>query len=362
MATSAAIKANMPTLRARAPAKAILTGEHAVVYGAEALAVALGKYTQVEFQAISHSPVINTLFSGISMGASYPLHALSRLKDKLDARFEAFSAGDLPVQRILSRPDDLLIYTLCTISQHLPSRGTIKGFLPKAGRLVSHSNIPAGAGMGSSAAAIAATIVLYEHIANQPLDVEQRFELVKFCERLQHGKGSAIDAATVVFGGAVRLAAGRVENTAFLPQNWYWLYSGSPASSTGECVAHVRRHFGSDALLWDEFASVVQELSAAMTQNRACGDLIRANQQFLQRIGVVPAATSALITAIERAGGSAKISGAGAVSGSGGGLVLAYMPDAAPLHKIATEFAVLEYGALNIDHHGAQFLGEQHDL
>lgn len=347
-------------LRAQAPGKAIITGEHAVVYGAPALAVAVAQYTRVEFKPISQNAVINTLFSGISMGASYPLHAISRFKDKLDARFEEFSAGNLPVQQILSRPDDLVIYTVCTLAQHLPSRGTIKSFLPSSGQLISHSEIPMGAGMGSSAAAIAATMVLYEKLLDKHLSQDQRYEMVRFCERLQHGKGSAIDAATVVFGGAVLLENAQVQKISVDTQNWFWLYTGSPCTSTGECVAQVRRLHGKDSILWAEFSALIGEFAHALAAGNDCATYIKANQQFLERIGVVPAATTQLINAIHQAGGSAKISGAGAVAGDKGGLVLAYMPNGAhALRELIDTYHIHKWGALNIDTQGAIFLSER---
>ena len=171
--------------RARAPGKIILSGEHAVVYGAPAIVCAIRRYTTVGFAPLHRSRTIRTALTGISAGKHYRTAALQRLKEKLDQRFEQYSRGERAVQNILHRPDDLVIYSLATLFQHLPLPGFSENrHLPVPGRLSSQSELPLGAGMGSSAAAIAATLVLYENLIGRPMSDQQRFERVRFCERL----------------------------------------------------------------------------------------------------------------------------------------------------------------------------------
>lgn len=351
-------------LCARAPGKVILSGEHSVVYGADALAVAVQQHTTVRFSPVTQSKVINTLFSGISTGVSYPLNALSKLKHKLDDRFESFSKGDLPVQHILSHPNDLVMYALSALMHQLPSRKTFSPFLPDSGILRTESTLPEGAGMGSSASAIAATLVLYEDILDKPLNTEQRFDLVRFCERLQHGKGSAIDAATVTFGGANRIREHKREATSLsLDEHWYWLHTGTPSTSTGECVQFVRKHYAKDTTRWAAFNDATQAIETALSNSNsdALHHAIKENHQLLKGIGVVPSVAADLIHSIETLGGAAKISGAGSVAGEHSGLVLMHMP----CDDISTVIEQLNashpnyiqaHGTLDVDPHGARLI------
>lgn len=357
--------ADTTTYQARAPGKIILSGEHAVVYGADAIAAAVQQYTTVAFSPVSNSRTINTLFSGISSGVTYPINMLSKLKHRLDARFEQFTRGDLPVQNILSHPNDLVMYALMAFLQQLPSRELLKQLAPESGVLRSESTIPVGAGMGSSASAIAATLVLYEEILKKTLPTEKLFEMVRFCERLQHGFGSAIDAVTVTYGGINRISGEQHQRLDIaLDDNWYWLHTGVPSTSTGECVQYVRRHYGHETTRWHDFSDVTHTLVATLKDKADPREVLKANQQLLDAIGVVPERTQQLITAIENKGGAAKVSGAGAVAGDKAGLILLYLPSediSADIEtlNIASHNSIQSWGKVRIDEQGAMRLPSQ---
>lgn len=350
----------------RAPGKLILSGEHAVVYGAPALTVAVDRYTDVWFTPMHKMGGLRTAFGALSQGQLYPLERLKSFKDRLDRRFDQFLQGDLPVQNILKRPDDLVVYTLSSLVHYLPVPGVSETHkLPVPGQLSSRSNLPLGAGMGSSAAVIAATLTLYEHLLNTPKSTEDRFQQVRTCERLQHGKGSAVDAAAVVFGGLNRIVDGQAsqldiatDNSLVHGNNWYWVLHGTPISSTGECVANVRKSSGHDQALWDAFEACTEQLLADLQGAGEPLQVIRENQRLLERIGVVTTSAQQLAKAIEDAGGAAKISGAGAVRGEPGGIMLVYLPDPDSLQGLTRLYPDLCWEPLKIATQGASLQTE----
>ena len=352
---------------ARAPGKLILSGEHAVVYGAPAVVVAIERHIELWFTPLHKTGGLQTAFEALAPKSFYPFEALKGLKDSLDRRFDEFTRGELPVQKILSRPDDLAVYTLTSLLPMLPAPGGTSGLpLPLPGQLNSHSEMPLGAGMGSSAAVVAATIVLYEHLLGLSQTAEDRFKKVRFCERLQHGKGSAIDASAVVFGGVNRVQGDDVRSVT-LPDGhslaegdgWYWVIHGRPESSTGECVAHVRAQHGHDSQLWNAFAECTAQFEDVLANDADPRSVIRDNQRLLDHIGVVPAPSARFARAVNEAGGAAKISGAGSVKGDHCGAMLVYLPDADAMAALMANYPDRQWDKLSIAHKGAALIGSE---
>jgi len=347
---------------ARAPGKLILSGEHSVVYGAPALVVAVQHYTKVWFTPLHQTGGLFTAFESLTPSAFYPFDALRAFKDGLDRRFDEFLRGEMPVQRILQRPDDLAIYTLTSLLPMIPVPGRSSGFgLPVPGQLSSRSDMPLGAGMGSSAAVVAATIVLYEHLLGQAQTVQQRFEKVRFCERLQHGKGSAIDASAVVFGGLNRVEGEAVtpislpvEHSLNTAGGWYWVQLGTPVSKTGECVANVREAHGDDVALWGDFRACTEGFAEVIAADADPREAIRENHRLLQRIGVVPQPAARFADALEALGGAAKVSGAGAVRGDHAGVMLVYLPDGEAMAHLMESYPERRWEPLRVSLDGAE--------
>lgn len=346
----------------RAPGKLILSGEHAVVYGAPAVSVAVDRYTDVWFTPIHRGVGLRTAFENLSQGHFYPFDILKGFKDGLDQRFDAFVRGELPVQKILNRPDDLAVYTMASLAQMLPVPGVSSNLrLPVPGQINSRTDLPLGAGMGSSAAVIAATIILYEHLLGITQTPQERFEKVRFCERLQHGKGSAIDAASVIYGGVNRAQSGEViplEAKALNTENHglYWVLHGTPQSSTGECVAAVRQRHGNDAPLWQMFNACAEAMQTALSDGSDLRPVIKDNHHLLCRIGVVPEAARQFAQAAEQAGGAAKISGAGSIRGDQAGAMLIQMPDPEAMSELMARHPTLGWAPLRVATQGARLV------
>jgi len=331
-------------MQGRAPGKIILSGEHSVVYGAPAIATAVQLYSTIDYTPIKGSDLIAE-FIGIKVHSNHPIAKLTPLVSFLDRQFQKFVDGAIQVDKILSSPVQLVLYVLAS---QLPSHSLSAHFN-------GHSEIPIGAGMGSSASIIAAAVVLVEAINKKPLSNIERYKLVKHCERLQHGKGSLIDAATVILGGVVQILEQQVTQLNIeLDEHWYWLFTGSPQCTTGECVSHVAKHHASDEHLWNEFSSCTQKMINSVANRESPVDAIEHNQQLLEHIGVVSKHTQTLIADIKNRGGSAKVSGSGAYIGDSSGLLLVYAKDSS-VEELFAGYN-MKYGKLVQDREGAKVI------
>jgi len=332
----------MPT--ACAPGKIILSGEHAVVYGAPALALAVDRHMRIHYRP-DRLPRLSwhTRERTHELG----LDKLADLRRRLDNHFERYLRGELPITRILKKPAELAFYAI-------DMARVLSGLdVQPRGSLSIDSDIPIGAGMGSSAALIAALLKLFGHFDSLDALIRQ----VRYCERLQHGRGSMIDAAAVCSGGLVKLQDEQVSQLplaeAGLGEGWFWVFTGTPASSTGACVDEVRRHFGQSDI-WSEFIDLTEAMGEALLAGITPLEPIRANHRLLSRIGVVPAPLQRFAEQVEQRGGAAKVCGAGAVSGDQGGLMLAWLPQGTP-DQLALP-AHWHWGVLKEDRMGVRIL------
>ncbi|MCJ8339996.1 MAG: hypothetical protein MJK10_16140 [Pseudomonadales bacterium] len=321
-----------------------MSGEHSVVYGAPAIATAIQLYSHIHYTPVKGSELIAE-FIGIKVHSNHPIAKLSPLVSFLDRQFQKFIDGSIKVESILNSPVQLVLYVLAS---QLPTKSLSAHFN-------GDSELPIGAGMGSSASMIAAAVVLVEAIKKTSSSSEQRYQLVKHCERLQHGKGSLIDAATVILGGVVQVQQLSVKQLPLkLNQHWYWLFTGTPQCSTGECVSYVAQQHRSDTQLWDEFAAVTEQMTAQLTNNADPSEAIVANQTLLEHIGVVSERTKGIIQQLKARGAVAKVAGAGAYIGDSSGLLLVYAENISPEQLFAGYN--MKWGVLKQDLKGARII------
>ena len=304
-------------MKACAPGKLILSGEHSAVYGAPAIALAVNRYIRCHAQQTPtdglswHLPE-----SGWQGHISWP--DLRQLINHLDHRFKLFEAGELTAGNILETPQQLALYALGLC---LPESDPVSGL-----KLTIYSQLPLGSGMGSSGALGAAITSLGQKLFSLPLDTPELYQRVRYCERLCHGRGGLIDAATVSYGGLVLVAQGQVESSSLqLGDGWYYIHSGTPDAGTGECVDFVRQRFA-DSSIWQAFSAVTEQLTDAIVKGENPGKPLKENHRLLTQIGVVPEPVQQFIQQLEQLGGAAKVSGAGSIKGVGAGALIAYAP------------------------------------
>jgi mevalonate kinase len=282
---------NLP-ISARAPGKCILFGEHAVVRGAPELAVAVDLHTQVIV-----SPSLRLQLNG----------------EAADSAQNPYLGPAVAAAKGVGGPFDV--------------------------RAV--SRLPRAAGLGSSAAFVAALSTALGAAGggiSRPELAQRCFEI----ERAAQGVGSPGDTTTSVAGGYVSLNAGpstgpvlwtvgsgpeRWEVRRAVDPGWVWViaYSGI-RRSTAEAVRAVsaRLERSDGPALLERFASVARAgISAIADGDREeAGRQLVQNQELLREVGVSHPRLEALIEAAAPAALGAKLTGAGC----GGSIVALAIP------------------------------------
>ncbi|WP_159498723.1 mevalonate kinase [Microbacterium sp. 18062] len=272
----------------RASGKAILFGEHAVVYGHPAIAL--------------------------------PVTALTARAEAERTEGETWLESDLYTGPLRFAPDRLLP-TATAASAVLATVGTAD----EGVRLRVRSDIPAERGVGSSAAVAAAIVGAVAAAFDEELDDATHHELVQAAERAAHGTPSGLDARAVRARGPIWFDRGRVDSVPVGAPLVFVVADTGVRGRTGEAVAGVRdlhareperagdliRHLGAQAAAAraDLARGDVDALGARMTLAHA----------LLDDLGVGDPALDALVeTALAAGAAGAKLTGGGR-----GGCVLA---------------------------------------
>jgi len=285
-------------VKASAPGKIILFGEHAVVYNRPALAVPV---TQVHVDV----EVLDSSRKGIWVNApGIDLHAeLNSLPD------------DHPVGSVI-----LNLFSRLELSSPL---GSPTGLLRKGqgeGLEISiTSTIPVAAGLGSGAAVSVALIrALAQHVAH-PLTDEQVNELAYEIEKLHHGTPSGIDNTVITYAKPVYFMKGKPLETFKVGKPFTIVIgdTGIPAP-TKESVGDVRRLRMRDQFtiedIFNEIAQIalIGRRSIESGKPELLGELMDQNHAYLQALTVSSPELDKLVETARNAGAlGAKLSGGG---------------------------------------------------
>ncbi|MFW5957447.1 MAG: mevalonate kinase [Natronomonas sp.] len=288
-----------------APGKVYLFGEHAVVYGEPAVPCAIERRARVTVDARDDGEV-----------------HVSATDLSLDGFSVSYVEGDEPAVDV---PRPLLDAAMGYVDESIEQARAAAG-RPTAGFDVTiESDIPLGAGLGSSAAVAVAGI----DAATRELGVElPRDELADRAYQVeydvQEGQASRADTFCSTMGGIVRVegdACRRIDDPPNLP--FVVGYDGG-AGETGELVAGVRGlrdryDFADDtvAAIGDVVRAGESVLDAGDT--KTLGELMNFNHGLLSALGVSARSLEAMVWAAREAGAlGAKLTGAG-----GGGCIVA---------------------------------------
>jgi len=285
---------------ASAPAKVILFGEHAVVYGRPAIAVPV---TQVQARAVVESARHGqgTLIQAEDLGLGGPLSEASSPRHPL---FPLYTTITNTLSRLDVGPEPDLTITIT-------------------------STIPVARGLGSGAAvATAAVRALALHFGCELAPAEVS-ELVYQTEILHHGTPSGVDNTVIAYEQPVFFVKGQPIKTLHVRRG-FWLAIGDTgvASLTKDAVADVRRAWEQDRTayeeLFDQIGAIAQLAQEALSQGTTAqlGTLMDENQRLLNGIGVGHPALDELVAAVKPHSYGAKLTGAG-----GGGSMIALTDD-----------------------------------
>lgn len=333
-------------IKVSAPGKIHLLGEHAVVYGKPALLATVNLRVTVTL-----TPIVIPAKAGIytNRQSSSSNKDGSRIKsgmtEKLKEIIEPIVKKSLQVKKI--PPYQLEI----------------------------DSRLPIGSGLGSSAAISAAyigalllflksqnvTLNLFQGLTKIPkqvrndnnnLDLTLINDLAYEAEKVFHGNPSGADNSTIVFGGLIWYRKEipelkLIQQVPFsipdkLAKNFVIINTGTPKQTTKEMVELVRvkrkAERGKFRKIFDIQEQLVKDLLIALkeTDENKLIQIIRAGEKNLESIGVASKFAQDIIRKIEKAGGAAKICGAGASKGPTG-VLLCYHPDPAVIKKIAKD-------------------------
>jgi mevalonate kinase len=299
---------------AQAPGKAILFGEHAVVYGEPAIAVP-----------------VRQLRATATVEPADPGSGLTLRAPDLGRTMELRTAP----------PDEPLALAARLTLTHL-------GVDEPDALLSVRSQLPIAGGLGSGAAVSVALIRALARALSHPLAPDAVSRLAFEVEKLHHGTPSGIDNTTIAYEQPVYFVRGRpIERLALgAPLTLVIADSGAP-SPTKELVTQVRRARRGQPATYDALlthvGALVRRARAAMERGDAprLGALMDENQQLLGALGVSSPLLEGLVEAARRAGArGAKLSGAGR-----GGNVIALVE---PAGAGAVSAALAEAGAARV--------------
>lgn len=327
-------RTNVSPRRARSPAKLILSGEHSVVYGKPAIAMAINRYAESTIMSSLSSAILFNCLN-LKYAKSFTLHTLKVLKKRLQYQYHEFLEGRCNIREVLKRPFELLQYTVT----HLIETWDIPLSQGQGLEIYSSSEIPMGCGMGSSAAMVMSTLHALAHFFKIEIDPIRTLTLGREAENLQHGYSSGIDLQLAMDGGCLRYQEGKSVRREIPHFPLTIVQTGRPETTTGQCVANVAKHFKQSSIM-EEFAAVTEGFDAALQNNdmNKIQEFIRLNHRLLVEIGVVPDKVQAFIAELEKEDYAAKICGAGAVAGEKAGVVLVASETSDTLSAIAQKY------------------------
>lgn len=271
-----------------APAKVILTGEHAVVYGKPALVAGLDLRLQVT----------------------------ARAGEEKNPRFREIAASVL---------------------KYLEGKNLAKNREPLT--MTVESAIPSGRGLGSSAAlSVASSAALGELYAGAPLGAEDINNCAYRVEKLFHANPSGVDTSASCFGGLIyfrkefeflkTISSLNVKIPQSIARNLLLVDTGRPEEATSEMVQAVGKLYNTGKKTAESAFSAIEKITKRMVvaimkeDGGFFAQCLADNEAELEKVGAVSPSSARLLRSLAP-WGTGKITGAGGRK-KGSGFALFY--------------------------------------
>lgn len=308
---------------ASAPGKIHLIGEHAVVYGEPAILASIGMRTSAT--AKKSDKVIyrddrwghNNSFSlgDVKSTAAEVLNLWNECNSKknFSPLFENIKANKYEN------------YKKTILGIALQNLGIDSGI-----SIEIKSNVPSGAGVGSSSSLEAAVVQGVAAEYGKKLSVNEINKLVFRMEQIIHGTPSGGDNSVCCFGGLIWFQKAEPDNI-IKPltkevhdklENFVLVYTKPPEKNTGELVQMVRdldETFRNTRI--KDIGKMTYEMLEALKEKdmKKVRDIMNKTQKNLAELGVSVPEIDEIASAVREIGGGAKLCGAG-----GGGMMLCH--------------------------------------
>jgi mevalonate kinase len=272
-------------ITASAPGKCILLGEHAVVYGQPAMAMAINMHsfctiidTKKEFELIFPDEAYTCTISN-------PRKNLNRISKTYNQ-----------FRNILSIFQSKYHIDLDRISIRI------------------ESELSSGSGLGSSASTAIAFLCAINNKFDLDLDAEKINHYGLEMEKWVHGTPSGIDNSICTYGGIIVFQNGIREK--LIPPKFPILITNSgQIHNTGNVIKNLRKKSLSINELFKDIGQIVEEGVLAIKSKNfiKLGDIFNQNQSILAKLGLSTAKIDEIISISTKNGAyGAKLTGAGA--------------------------------------------------
>ncbi|KAL0685880.1 hypothetical protein Bca4012_052728 [Brassica carinata] len=354
-------------VKARAPGKIILAGEHAVVHGSTAVAAAIDLYTyvtlRIPLQSDENNDRLTLQLKDLSLEFTW---SVARLKEGIaydssnvsPSTLASCSSQTLKSIAVLVEEQNIpeaKIQLSSGISTFLWLYTSILGFIPAT--VIITTELPYGSGLGSSAAfCVALTAALIASSSSDKtrgdgwssLD-ETNLELLnKWAfegEKIIHGKPSGIDNTVSAYGNMIKFCSGEITRLKSNMPLRMLITNTKVGRNTKALVSGVSeravRHpeamnsvFNAVDSISKEVAAIIQtkdEMSVTEKEERV-KELMEMNQGLLESMGVSHSSTDTVIQTTHKHKLTSKLTGAG-----GGGCVLTLLPTRTVVDKVVQE-------------------------